>query len=508
VSASDDTALKQTYEGELVRLERLAKRLLERQFKGPQDLWNLQIDTINYQIELQDTIKASGHLREEIKSAIRTLAADRRCRWKTKIRNKQAELRDIDANRSASKHIYKLSRQFGDALAWCFLGQDRSKIVPFTRNKCNPPCPTGASLKGVLSVAELYAGKNMGFPIINDMTNVLRIGDLTYVSPHADPFPVEVKTRILNEDEQGITAHVHTLTTLNKEQKHFFENQLESLRAGLRQTELRGSLDRDFAAMTNDDRYARQMKRMEKVSSALATKPRTITWEDDSPTYYGPLCTTSDSFHWNEARDLAARCKQHGYATQTVDGAFFYVGIAAEQPLVYPWSTTFDPTVLQTVAQDLCQSGIFLSDTSKNHLWYSGTASYLGGIVPPHVLPLFLNPFPPDVLFDLVAGRMMIFVMVNLGRLVDSLIEAGFEARVPSGEAEFVERFLPVSRVVCRDGKRYTAELYQLSYHSQLIVHEYLSLRGFVDVVRSMFDATDASLPAILERRRPGGTVG
>src|SRR5713226_7790039 len=87
----------------------------------------------------------------------------------------------------------------------------------------------------------------------------------------------------------------------------------------------------------------------------------------------------------------------------------------------------------------------------------------------------------------MVWQRLAIFVLVNLGKLVVALQEIGLDARLPKDSDEFERLFLPVStEVSLLDNKPGRMYLYNLHFYGAKLVHEFLSLKGFVGYVSQM----------------------
>ena len=151
------------------RLERLVRMLIGRRFRTAKDLWRLQTRLLALQRDVQRSVA-------ELKRS--------RC--------SPDELEDL---RSVRWH----ARRLGDALAWVLLGLDRQYIYPLARN--NPvPIPMDVhGSRGVQAIAEALAGAEWGFPLLHDITDCLRIGDLTFVRPTAEHTTIEVKTRLVGK---------------------------------------------------------------------------------------------------------------------------------------------------------------------------------------------------------------------------------------------------------------------------------------------------------------------
>jgi hypothetical protein len=102
------------------------------------------------------------------------------------------------------------ARRFGDALAWVLLHGDRSIILPLAENQRVPVPPDDERWQGVLALAFSMAKAGYGFPLLHDMTDILRIGDIPFVRPGKPPRPsqfvtvaVRVEDPLRGADDRG-----------------------------------------------------------------------------------------------------------------------------------------------------------------------------------------------------------------------------------------------------------------------------------------------------------------
>ncbi len=177
------------------RLERLAHRLIRKKFTDAQGLWDFQLELLELQRQIQRAITAT-------KKAART------------DKSKRGDLDEL-------RVIRWLARRLGDAFAWVLLGLDRQVIhalgegagVPVTSEE-------GHGDIGVKGIAIHLSSEGWGFPLIHDVTDCLRIGDITFIKPSEELSrelrTVEVKTRLLSETEpdeerEGMSRYEVTL---------------------------------------------------------------------------------------------------------------------------------------------------------------------------------------------------------------------------------------------------------------------------------------------------------
>ncbi|MET0752484.1 MAG: hypothetical protein ABWZ66_03895, partial [Pyrinomonadaceae bacterium] len=70
------------YNTHFTKLEELASRLLEHKYESPKDLWQIQIDLVNYQIELREDIRKEKASKKETNAKISDVVKLRKGNWK------------------------------------------------------------------------------------------------------------------------------------------------------------------------------------------------------------------------------------------------------------------------------------------------------------------------------------------------------------------------------------------------------------------------------------------
>jgi hypothetical protein len=156
------------------RLEKLTSALLGRRLASPEALWQFQLDLL--------------HLQRNIQSAIND--------YKIQVKRRQAPIEILTELRAYRWY----ARRLGDAFAWVVLGGDKKILEPLSRNsRVTVAARESHGSRGMIAIAGYLAGQGWGFPVIHDITDVLRIGDITFVRVNEDSEreykTVEVKTR-------------------------------------------------------------------------------------------------------------------------------------------------------------------------------------------------------------------------------------------------------------------------------------------------------------------------
>jgi hypothetical protein len=337
---------KELYTRQLSKIEELVGRFLHRRYESAQDLWTIQTDLARYQIELRAEIRKEGDLQKETNGKIAEIASRRAGEWKKEVQGFQNELKRSAMRVHILEHALALSKQFGDAIAWLFLKGDEQRIAALTVNEPNPPIPSGPSLQVMLAVAESFANAGAGFPLIHDVTNYLRVGDLTFcniLDEDDDPLTVEVKAKTLSVE--GDIANMQVSIYAPAMQPKFVDA-VGKMRKAVAVVRGEGEDEKPAAetevqkpARRSDPRLTRQVKRMAHARSLQTAKHLEIIEPKDSnalPLLPVRIKVRHDHFHWDVLRELASEAKAKGYATRAVDDAFFYAVTYTDEPSVYP----------------------------------------------------------------------------------------------------------------------------------------------------------------------------
>jgi hypothetical protein len=98
-----------------------------------------------------------------------------------------------ELERDICERIGRQYRCVGDALAWRVFGFQRQQIIALCQNA---PPGVWAGKKGIAAeLAVVEQARAVGqFAILHDLTNCLRIGDVTVFTPDGDPETIEVKS--------------------------------------------------------------------------------------------------------------------------------------------------------------------------------------------------------------------------------------------------------------------------------------------------------------------------
>ncbi|MHC4671236.1 MAG: hypothetical protein ACYTBZ_02020 [Planctomycetota bacterium] len=346
----------------------------------------------------------------------------------------------------------------------------------------------------MLALAESLTCKELGFPIIHDITNLLRIGDITFVSKDKKPQTIEVKTHVLKHYKDKTHASINMSGIFEDKFIDFLTSKSNDDK-NLNSLQMPGTSQ----IVRPNKRMVRQIKRMKTAHKKQRRKAGERYTDNKKTTIIHNIPSDKSTSHWDIANRLVTTAKNSGYATEVVDDAIMYAAIYCDQPLFYPWKNNFNLQLLDKLPNDLVNSGIFYEDKKYlNSLMFSLSWRQLTNKEPCYLRPIFLHPFKSDIIIDLIYCRMLIVTLVNLGKFVESICKMGYSARLPKDDKESSSRFIPVSIENYEHGNAtYRIELMNLIYHGQQVLHEYLSLSTFTTIVSEMAKVAIKQIPPI-----------
>jgi hypothetical protein len=433
------------------RLEALVLKLLRKRVRSPRGFWKLQLDLLA--------------LEREVQKAIAWAKADQAPDSYRKLRDFRGTLWQ--------------ARRFGDAIAWLMFKGDRRQIYPLSENSKVPVPPDDHGSRGVIGVAQAMYPK-YGFPILHDITDILRVGDVSFIKPDEPPLTVEIKTTVVDDKTDGKVRTINLNATAIWPQPEA---------SGHPRSDRRPPQPRQ-AAMSSP-RFHRQLERLSAAqllrgadagSTAVVSGRKTMIVEPPG---------SRPTSHWPLISRLVRRARRYGYACGVADKAVFYL-------VMYDRSGV-GARVADSVSSDLLASGIlFLNpeDTQRNSLWVVAMPEP-GRDGPLRYQPYFLYPLPQSWIVDLLHGRLVIVACLNIGRVAASLEEAGF-ATEDQGGGQFPFVFHEWNR----EGCRWRGSMPSIGEHLTEMVMEGMSLDYVVDLAKAVAKAMEDHVPSFLEEEK------
>jgi len=482
------------YAEHMGRVEAFVTRFLPVTDWSLADLLSIQYDLLHYQWDLQRAIAEEGSQKRDSGSAIREVVlSERKEERRVELRHLESSVRDIEGRINVLVHAQRLARLIGDSVAWYALLSDQQYIYSRSLNQRSRALPTDvASINGVVTVAKHLYEQGLGFPVIHDITNWLRIGDLTLTLPGHEPICVEVKTH--RQEIEGQTRYVITAEFLSS--RGFTPPSVAAPPLDFVLEKFEGMEERLQLALDHphhSDQRVRQIARMVDAWRLQSAEPNSLVSVRGTEVIMGKSERDDTSYHWDTVAELVAEARRDGYASRTVDGAFLYFASYSEEPVWYPWQRHLNlPSWDRTREVDLQSSGIFLAEPDRKFVYLGGTWHYLAGEVSPLIepFPIMHSRFlPMEAILDILHGRLSIGVLINTGRLVEALMERGIDARVLSDVNGFQQWLIAVDvTTVTPDGEAVSRRLEGLHSLGYELLHHFLSMPAFVEQVRQMVE--------------------
>jgi hypothetical protein len=455
------------------RIERLATDLVTFDFKRPGNtLWNFQIRLFDLQAEIQQAITRVKNLPRQDPARYEALEDLRGVRWH--------------------------ARRLGDAFAWVLFGGDRRSLHALAGSIGVPVAPErGPRDAAMMTTANQLAKAGWGFPLLHDVTDCLRIGDVTFIK--IDPetgtrklTTVEMKTRLVSQQPAGD----------NQTRYHFEVSAITGL-TNEQVTEL-GLLDFDeTAAALGDDRHAQaprtrrpdrrlqsQLRRLGRaVDHTSAPFNEIVEIPGDGPFMAAHFISEAKS-HWKILRRIIRNARKEGYASEAVDTTFLYAAIYSETGIEE------EDIKNDRMIEDL-GSDIFVHDGRRKQLLINQIPVVETQSVQ-DFMPFYLFRIPRRALRDLINGRLVLLVLLNPGKIVEALEADGFQVIDRTGRGDLSpESFILRATLSGPDGKQYAFEYRGMRSHLDEMIYEFKSIQYLVDVARQ---ARDLAQEKMIER--------
>lgn len=391
----------------LHRIDHLATKLNRRNFLS---------DGLAEFLPYQENIAV---LQREVQQAISETKAKAR-----KDKTQLAHLRDLQV-------IRWHSRRLGDGLAWMVLLFDRKTIHALTTNSRVPiSAEEDDGSRGVSLTAMKLLQSGFGLPIIHDITDCLRIGDITFLSfgdSAADKNfrTIEIKTSRLDVtvDGEGNESVSLRVTAIGTEPLPLIESQTVLDMGTFRAEELKTPI---HMPRREDRRLEKQFNRMVTAVARRTVEDHKLTKIDGSP-HLSLVSDVEDHHHWTELRRAIRSARKNGYAFFQIDnfigyGLWFNAKGVAKEDIAEP-----------RFVEDI-QSHI-LSDElgDRNSLTLGAVPIQEDHAYAPLLMPFTIYEIPHRAISDILHGRLVIMAVMNTGHVEHALADAGFKIELEPG---------------------------------------------------------------------------
>lgn len=392
------------------RIERLGRRahMVDLLAEGLDAFIGFQDDLARLQAEIQRDI---GELKKTVrkeKQAIPALEWLRRLRW--------------------------YSRCLGDALALEVLLFDRKTIAALMTGTRQPIAEITISHQAVVSMAGYLLGRQFGIPIIHDITNWLRVGDITFIQPkkmgESWGFQtVELKSSV-NESETLDDGVIQAKVTVN-----MYSNEPMDL---LKRIEKKPKPDASASTLPEkhsasapakqDRRLKKQFQRLDKMIAHRDMEDNAITTVDGIPNILFRL-PHEDTHHWADLRRAIRNARRDGCAFFSIDHFIGYTIFYRREGVTEEHISKFREPMVERVQDDLLAHGgggflLVRELPTKEEYDVEGFP----------FMRFFSYKIPQNAIADLLRNRLLMVAVVNYGLLDAALAERGFNVTGMNGE--------------------------------------------------------------------------
>ena len=482
------------------RVEALVRTLVGARLGAASDLWTMQLDLLNLQVDLSQEISELDDLYDQACQEEVSAAKAKSLGWQNAAQRAQHNQKELERKRSRLAHILHVSRSVGDAFAWTLFGGKDRLLRPLTNNSRVGSVPGFDARMGVLLVAQEWARKGAGFPVLHDVTNMLRVGDITFIGREPNPVTLEIKTKYEGgSNETGV--HRYTVqvwgTTREATQWGIAEDVPEI-------QEDRSDETSWLRRTGQNDRLRRQLERMQHAQWYQEAEGGQIVQVGDAHSLIVEWTRDEDLTHWDKVRKLAECAKVGGFATTDADEAVFYAAVYTNTPLHLLSSDSLSGEWFKPVAESLGRSRIWYlpPDTHKNTLWFSTTHAYDGDIAALNHRPLLSYPLEEEHIVDILWGRLWFFVGINIGKVAEALKLRGYRVQYPESAKAADGLYIHIwTHVEAPDGRAAALQLGDVQLYATQMLYEALSLEGFVQLIEAVArSAKDGFLEKMLDR--------
>ena len=221
------------------------------------------------------------------------------------------------------------SRCLGDTMAWQVMVFDRKAIAALNSGVKPPVSQSNHSDAAVFTMAAHLLGNQYGVPIVHDITNWLRVGDLTFLRWADDDShewffrTVEVKSSLtdstINEDgsaKAALLVDLYSNEPLELPEEKHQSHSPDKVRA----SDQNGTAERQ---RKEDRRIRDQFERLDKMVAHRDLKDHVVTRIDGMPNLIVRV-DHNQVHHWADLRRAIRTARSKGYAFFDVDGFIGY----------------------------------------------------------------------------------------------------------------------------------------------------------------------------------------
>lgn len=302
-------------------------------------------------------------------------------------RNKEKEiLSKISSDIKIIEFKIKLLRHFADFIAWQIFRNDYYKARRFYSGSKSRPDLLTSNLQSVINAVDHFHKDNdINFALISDLTSFIDIGDILLV---------DNKTITVVECKEG------------EVQKKVFEFLDEIIKDDFDIKKIDLS-EKNLKFLKQAERTLRQIQKGTKLTTFLKKEKGT---DPFSNMEIKVLETTSPrEYYFKNLINLIEESKTKNYASEEIE-QIIYIGVYRGEHDRHFLFHIFNELIKQVYDRYI-------------------VLDYLSIVGLPLKEPLFFKPFGLETIFDIMFGRVQIFLAINLDKLITLFNEKGLKAR-------------------------------------------------------------------------------
>jgi hypothetical protein len=390
---------------------------------------------------------------------------------------------------------------------------DRQTIYPLADNAEHAIPEEDEAWRGFEKVAlHLGTDERLGFPLLHDITDTLRIGDVTFIKPGEPHATAELKTQVVGSEEseggRWVTYHVEAIWAGEDPPKRV---KTMSERPGRVPADAAPPRRSPKRRRTLKPEFGRQLRRMSKADALRrASDGQIIEHEDGRKSLTVMAPPYEGESHWKELRRLIREARRTGYASCVVEDALMYIALYRADGFETE-SQAMD--LLSSMPSELAASNVLWREPEMRDR--NRVAVYS---VPPRgtrlrgpqlYMPYFLYPLPRRAILDLLNDRLMIMAVLNVGRLAAAVERRGLEVELADSDRDWsISPLVAWTNVELADGARYRVAVSGLHRHLLEMIMEAKPLDYFATCAESMAKGARATLPKELADRDRSTDLG
>ena len=332
-----------------------------------------------------------------------------------------------------------------------------------------------------------FLSQGFGVPIVHDLTNWLRIGDVTFLRFNQNPpshrfQTLELKSSIQESRvtdagmvEATVTVNVYSNEPLELpstvDKQH---NEAES------DVALRMPSEENLtrAPYRQDRRLVKQLRRLDQMVALRDMKDDSIATIDGIPNLMFRV-PHADTHHWSDFRRAIRKARRDGYAFFSIDDFIGYGVHYREEGVTEEHVKRFLPLYAEHVENKLLPvdeaSNRFLLIRQIPMLEEYDTEGF-------PIMRFFSYDIPQIAVTDLLRNRLLVAVAVNFGRIDSALVDHGFTVSGINADRE--HDGYPYSIVVAWEGGETFRVQIPMTYVSREVERALYEFSGLDDIIQ------------------------